>query len=41
MGKDPIDWQVDPQPYLLIEIDVTSDRIKQYFVGWALPTDHF
>ena len=37
VGKDRIDWQVDPPPDLVIEIDVTSYTSELDFLPYAVP----
>jgi len=37
VGKDKIDWQVDPPPDLVIEIDVTSYSAAEDFLHYKVP----
>lgn len=37
VGKDRIDWQVDPPPDLVIEIDVTSYSAAEDFLPYKVP----
>ncbi|MEA5593142.1 Uma2 family endonuclease [Rivularia sp. UHCC 0363] len=37
IGKDRIDWQVDPPPDLVIEIDVTSYTAAEDFLPYKVP----
>jgi Uma2 family endonuclease len=37
VGKDRIDWQVDPAPDLVIEIDVTSYTSELDFLPYSVP----
>ena len=37
VGKDRIDWQLDPPPDLVIEIDVTSYTSELDFVPYNVP----
>jgi Uma2 family endonuclease len=37
MGKDRIDWQLDPPPDLVIEIDVTSFTLAADFLPYHVP----
>jgi Uma2 family endonuclease len=37
VGKDCIDWQVDPPPDLVIEIDVTSYTSELDFLPYGVP----
>lgn len=37
VGKDRIDWQIDPPPDLVIEIDVTSYTAAEDFLPYKVP----
>ena len=37
MGKDRINWQIDPPPDLVIEIDVTSYTAAEDFLPYKVP----